>query len=95
MHSSVTIKEVESVLKIFPPPKKFPDPDVFNEEFFQAFIGELTPILHSHQQTIEEKAALPNTSYEVSITFMTKTRQYKKRKTRPISLRILQKFLKY
>ena len=54
--------ETEIVIKKFPTHKS-PGPDVFTGQFYRAFKGELTPILHRVFQKIQEDGRLPNSFY--------------------------------
>ena len=49
----VTPDEIETVIKKLPTQKSF-GPDGFTGEFYRAFKGELTPILHRFEKTQED-----------------------------------------
>ena len=53
-------------------PNKSPRPDSFTDKFCQIFKEELTSILFKLFQKMEEERILPNSSYEVSSTLITK-----------------------
>ena len=64
------------------PKKQKSGQDSFTGEFYQAFKGELTPILVKLFQNIKEEGMLLNSFYKASITVIPKTDKdfHKKRK---------------
>ena len=83
----ITLDEIETVIKKFPTHKS-PGPDSFTGEFYRAFKGEPTPILHRLFQKIQEDGRLPNSFYEANIILIPKPDKdiTKKENCRPISL---------
>ena len=71
LNRPTTPDEIETVIKKLPTHKS-PGPDGFTGEFYRAFKGELTPILHRLFQKIQKDGRLPNTSYEASIILIPK-----------------------
>ena len=64
-------EEIETVIKKLPTYKS-PAPDGFTGEFYRAFKGELTPILHRLFQNIQGDGRLPKSFYEASIILFPK-----------------------
>jgi len=89
MNNPVTGTEIEAVIKKENlPPNKSPGPDGFTGEFYQAFRGELVPILLKLFKNVAEQGTLPNLFYEATITLIPKPDKDNTRKEnyRPISL---------
>ena len=63
MNRPITPKEIKTVIKKILTHKS-PGPDGSTGEFYRALKGELTPILHSLFQKIQEDGRLPNSLYE-------------------------------
>ena len=59
LNRPVTPDEIETVIKKLPTHKS-PGPDSFIGEFYRAFKGELTHILHRLFQKYQEDGRLPN-----------------------------------
>ena len=71
LNRPITTDETKKVIKKLPTHKS-PGPDSFIGEFYRAFMGELTPILHRLFQKIQEDGRLPNSFYEASIILLPK-----------------------
>ena len=73
--------EIETIINKLPT-NKSPGPGGFTGEFYQKFRKELTPILLKPFQKIAEEGKFPNSSYEATITLISKMPQrcHKKRK---------------
>ena len=87
LNGPITPDEIETVIKKLPKHKS-PGPDVFTGEFYRAFMGELTPILHRLFQTLQEDGRLPISFYKPNIILTPKPDKdiTKKEDFRPISL---------
>ena len=87
LNRPVTPDEIETVIQKLPTHKR-PGQDSFIGEFYRAFKGELTPILHRLFQKIQEDGRLPNSFYEASIILIPKPDKdiTKKETFRPILL---------
>ena len=71
--------EIETVIKKLPTHKS-PRPDGFTGEFYTAFKGELTPILHRLFQKIQEDGRLPISSDEANIILIPSQKKTQQRK---------------
>ena len=58
--------KIETVIKKLPTHKRA-GADGFTGEFYRAFKGDITPILHGLLQKIQEDGRLPNSFYEANI----------------------------
>ena len=59
LNRPITADKIEAVIKKLPT-QKSPGPDGFTGEFYKAFKGELTPILHRLFKKLQNDARLPN-----------------------------------
>ena len=87
LNRPITPDEIETVIKKFPTHKS-PGPDGFSGEFYKAFKGELTPVIHQLFQKLKEDGRLPNSFYEANIILIPKLDKdiTKKENFRPILL---------
>ena len=87
MNRPITPDEIETVIKKLPTHKN-PGLDSFTREFYRAFKGELTPIVHRLFQKIQKDRRLPNSFYEANIILIPKPDKdiTKKENFRTISL---------
>ena len=87
LNRAVMPDEIETVIKNLPIHRSL-GPVSFTREFYRAFKGELTPILHRSLQKIQEDGRLPNSFYEANIILTPKPDKdtTKKENFRPISL---------
>ena len=87
LNTPVTPDGIETVIKKLLTHKST-GPGSFTGEFYKAFKGELTPILHRIFQKIQEDKRLPNSFYEANIILIPKPDKDKTKQEnfRPISL---------
>ena len=87
LNRPITAEEIEAVIKKLPAYKSL-GPGSFTGEFYRAFKGELTPILHRLFQKIQEDGRLPNSFYEANIILIPKPDKdtTKKQNFRAVSL---------
>ena len=71
LNGPITASEIETVIKKLWA-HKIPGPDGFTGEYYKAFKGELTPILHRLFQKIKEEGRLLNSFYEASVILIPK-----------------------
>ena len=72
-------KENESVIRSIPT-KKSPEPNGFNDEFYQAFKVALVSILLKLLKKYIDKGIVPNLVYEVSFTMIAKSKNLQEKK---------------
>ena len=87
LNRPITADEIEAVIQKLLT-HKTPGPDGFTAEFYKAFKEELTPILHTLFQKMQEDGRLPNSFYEANIIPIPKPDKdtTKQENLRPISL---------
>ena len=87
LNRAVMPDEIETVIKKLLTHKS-PGPDGFTGEFYRAFKGELTPMLHRLFQKVQDDGRLPNLFYEANIILSPKPDKdiTKKENLRPILL---------
>ena len=71
LNGRVTPDEIETVIKKLPKHKS-PGPDGFTGEFYRAFKGELTPILHRLFQKFQQDGRLSNSFSEAKFILIPK-----------------------
>ena len=73
-------KEIESIIRSIPT-KKSPEPNGFNDEFYQAFKVALVSILLKLLKKKKiDKGIVPNSFYEVSFTMIAKSKNLQEKK---------------
>ena len=87
LNRPITPDEIETVIKKFPT-NKSAGLDSFTGEFYRAFKGELTSILHRLFQKLQEYGRLPNSFNEANIILIPEPDKdiSKKENFRPMSL---------
>ena len=71
LNRHITSTEIETVIKNLPT-NKSPESEGFTGEFYQKFREELTLILLKFLQKVAEEDKLPSSSYEATITIISK-----------------------